>query len=582
MRLTERESKIIIELLDNKISLSDLADKCKLSTKTLKSDIDTINQKIIEFNSKIIISNKQLIFESIYTPVHWRNIVKLNKTIEEEDLIFLKLVFKDHYITLSDFAAELYMSKSKLEKIFATVPHFNLYVTKKRNVGIYVDIPKDEKIMLAISILLPYVDDLNYLVTTRALIQQVTDEDIEISKFNLYIQKFNSVVNGFKTVTDKECKIIFLIICLNNELLNLEQNVVTSLINKHINDNQGDENLRLIISNCVQKVLTSNNIQVNNQKIFKIFIEHIEKSITSRQTNTINEEMELRLRTEYSQAYSLAHELYSKICVSLSVNIEEYEKNYYALYIQSIINSQSNCRNLNILIVCQYGLSVSNYIKTWLEQKLELQVKFTITSIHNYWQSHSNEKKYDVIITTVDNLENDFASIVKIDSIPLEEQLHLVERKIINLDYQSQIDSFLNYYSLKSISIANIDQMYNIISVDLNEKNTEFINLMKKRTDEGLTAVNGIIIMHSDGTQVKTSKMIVYKLEKPIKYNEKQITMIFVFAFTIDFINEYNNVIKQIYKVLYLDQYVHALYETSNEKQFTWIFKNQLKQKMII
>ncbi len=579
MRFTPRESKIIIDLLDSEMSINHLASKNQVSTKTLKTDISSINSKIFEYNSKIDISSNVLKFESIYSRVHWRNIVKLNKTIEEEDLVFLKLLFKENYITMSDFAAELYISKSKLEKLLATVPNFNTHVIKKRNVGIKIELDNYQKIMLATSILIPYVDDLNYLVTARALVQQIIDAEISIQCFNEYIAHFNKVTSQYTNISDKECKITILVIILSNSLGLLNENQINQIISTYIKKEDRDEKLIHTLNEIVRDVLDSNNVQFTNMKIYEIFMSHIKNSITNHHTNTISEEMELRLRTEYSYAYSVAAQLYKRICITLSVDIAQYEKNYYTLYIQSMINNCRTNNELKILIVCQYGLSVSNYIHTWLERNLQINFECEVSSIYSYWKLSSKSDKFDIIITTVDNLENDYATVIKIDSVPLEKHLLKLEQKIMNIEYQTQIEQFFKGYVLKNIKITTIEQMYQLINDDLDEQNPDFIKLMKKRTDEGLSTVNNIIIMHSDGKLVNNSKLLIYKLDRPINYNGMQIKMIFVFAFASEFITQYNSVIKQIYRVIYLEQYVHALYESTSEKQFMWILKNKLKQK---
>lgn len=581
MRFTPRESKIINSLQDRNQSVKQLASDYNVGIKTIKSDIQNINSKIDSYNSEIMISEGSVKFISIYSAVHWKNIVKLNQTVEEEDLIFLKLLFKEGYIAMSDFAAELFISKSKLEKMLCSSPNLNTYVSKKRNVGIGVELGVEHKLSLAISILLPYVDDLNYLVTARALVQQIGDSEITFEQFNRYVDVFNLRITKFSNITDKECKILILLILIGNHLMSLEESQINKLIERYINNEDSNEKLRHVIEADVKQVLKENNILEISSSFLESVVNHIENVTQNHYSNTIEPAMELRLKSEYSYAYAIASELYKRLCITLSVDIEDYEKSYLALYVQSIINEAKDVQNLNVLIVCQYGMSVSHYIQTWIERNLSLSLNFQISSVLNYWNIQEATKKYDLIITTIDNLEGDSSNIIKVDTIPLDEQLTIVKQKIVNVHFQKQINSFFSSNTLKQIKIDCIDQMYNIIKQDFHHANSRFLEAMRRRTDEGLSNVNGVIIMHSDGTLITENRLLIYKLETPISYHQNEVKMIFVFAFSTEFIERFNGVIKQIYRIIYAEQYVNALYETTTDKQFMWIFKNQIKGKSL-
>lgn len=577
MHLTARESNIILILQSGKINLEQLAIKLNVSNKTLKNDIVNINQKIASFDSVIAVNHLEASFNSIYSPVHWKNIIKLNMTIEEQDYVFLKLLFKVDYIAMSDFAQEVYISKSKLEKMIATSPLLNEYISRKRNVGIAIEVELEHQISLAISILLPYVDDLNYLVTARVLVQQLTDQEITIEQFKSSVANFNTVVNKHNNITDNECKILILLILISNYLLKIEQHQVNSLIHQFISDGRSDQQMEIIIERQIRETLIANNLCELDSKIIKSLVIHIENAITCSFTNTIGDEMELRIKSQYSYAYNLATEIYNAVCKLLSVELEDFEKNYIAMYVQSLVNNNSLNQKMQILIVCQYGMSVSNYLQVWIERNIDIPIGFKICSVLSYWNIQDQASDYDAVITTIDNLEVDNTNIIQVDTIPLEAQLHELKKKLINTHFQKQINNFLSSNSLKQVEITSIDEMYQLIQADFQHANRAFIEAMKKRTDQGLSNVNGVIIMHSDGSLITEDRLLIYKLKQPIIYNNEQVKMIFVFAFSTDFLEQFSSVIKQIYRVIYSEQYVSALYETATDKQFMWIFRNQIK-----
>lgn len=577
MNFSNRESWILKNIQFYNGSVNDLSKLCNVSTKTIRNDIRSINNKIREYNSNIEIEDNYIKFNSIYPTTHWLNIVKLNQSISLEDLIFLKLLIKNEYITMCDFANEVYTSKSKIEKLIATSPNLNRYVRGKRNVGIKICVSGDERIRLMISTLLPYVDDLNYLVTTRALVQQIIDNEIIIKNFNVCISIFNKYVNDIESITDNECKILILIIILCQEVFEYDSETLDKIIHSNINTEVASNKVITIVDTTTKQVLNAHNIHSFNNKLYDGLINHLVFSISLRYPNTIEVEMELRLRTLYSYAYTVAREIYNSLCICLNVNIASYEINYIAMYVQSLIDTNRQSMKFKLLIVCQYGLSVSHYIQTWIEKNTDIHLDISISSVLDFCNFNTNLNDIDLIVTTVDNLEVDMKKLIKVDTIPLDTQLSLVVRKITNINLQKQINEFFMNNTIKQIEITTIDEIYNFIVRDFQYANPKFIKALKERTDAGLSNINGVIIMHSDGSLLNENKFLIYKLNSPILLNDEQVKMIFVFAFSTKFIELFGSVIKQIYRVIYSEHYINALYETASDKQFMWIFKNQIK-----
>ncbi len=577
MRFTVRESKLLNVVQNENLEINEVAKSFNVSTKTIKTDINKINEKIMQYESQIIVKNNVIYFESIYPLVHWKNIIRLNQTIEQVDLIFLKLLFLDDYITMIDFANELYMSKSKLEKMLASSPKLKKYVKKKRNVGIKIDLNLEDTLENALSTLIPYVDDLNYFVISRSLIMQVTETDVSIEQFKQYIDIFEQKVSSYEKVSDMDCKIIFLIILITLHQLELEEQMIDKFIGKYILTQNNNEKIRKIIKQNIIETLNENNIDITNNLFIDNLTLHIENSFKNSYINTVNSAMELRLKTEYSYAYSIAKHLYDKIRVTLNVDIAEYEINYISLYIQSLINKSSGKNKLQILIVCQYGLSVSNYIQVWLEENISFPLEFEICSVLDFRKKYEVVSNYNVIVTTIDNLEIESEKLIKVDTVPLDDQLFEVKKKIDEIYFTQQMKIFLEQSKVKTINVKSLDEINNLLNEDLAISNKRFIDEMKKRTEKGLTCVNGVMIMHSNGQLITTNKLVVYKLENPIIYDNNQIKLIFVLALTVDFIKRHNIVIRQLYKVIYSEEYVCALYESTTDKQFMWILKNQIK-----
>ncbi len=577
MNFSLRELKIINLLQSGSYDSEKLATQLAITSKTLKADINHINLALKEYESAIVIENKQIKFESIYPPVHWKNIVRLNIVVSEEDLILLRVLEKFEYIPMVELANELYMSKSKLEKVIATSPKLNEYVSRKRNVGIGVDLDFKQRINISASLLLPYIDDLNYLVTARAVINQVTDKQISVEQFQKYIRVFNAIISQIGNATDYECKLTIVIVILSLHVYKQDQQFTQKLITEYINHDSSDERLRYVVELTIRTIFADNNINISNDKLLQFCINHIEGAISNKLSSTISQDMELAIKSEFSFAYNIASQILTGIERELSTDFGQSEICYVAMYVQSLIRNDEAVR-FKVLLVCQYGMSVSNYIQVWIEQNIKLPIDFTISSILNY-NTNIKSNDYNLILTTIDNLEATTNNVLYLSSIPLPNELSEAKAKIIKAYNDALANSFFAINTIHRLQIDNIEQIYAKIESDFSGSNKEFIEKMAKRTRQGLTNVNGVIILHSDGTLITDNRMLIYKLDKPIVVDGEVVKMIFVFAFTAEFIKQYNNIIKQIYRVLYSDQYVSALYETTSDNQFMWIFRNQIRNR---
>lgn len=577
MNFSKRESKLIYMLLDDNVEVHELCNDLNVTNKTLKSDIIRINRAITNFASEIKVIDNYVALETIYPASHWRSVMVLNQDISDEHLIFLKLLFKEDYVMISDFASELYMSKSKLEKAFQSSKLIKEYSKRVRNRGVIIDIPVANKFSLAISILLPYVDDLNYMVSSRRLIGQITDDPIQISEFKLVSENFNQLINNYDVLTDQESKVIFLILMLSKFVLPLSLNEQEELVNELVSMESKEQKLYGEIEKIIINTLSENNIQDIDKQILNNMIMHVQSSVDKQNYSTLSEKLENQIRTEYSYALTIAKELKCKLQSKLSLCLVEEEASYLAIYTQTFLNQTNKKLNLKILILCQYGLSLSNYIYFWIKQNISDDLDIETSSVLQFWQKKIDIDSYDAIITTIDNIETNPNATIMISSLPTDEEKQLIKRKLNKLSIEKQFKNIVSKENVKNVTIEKLDDLYEYIQKDLGNYNRQYLHKMRERTNEGLTNINGVLIFHSDSSLVDQNRLLIYKLHEPITVDGKQVKMIFTFVFTTEFINEYNDVIKKIYKVLYLDDYVAALYETKTNAQFMWIFKNQIQ-----
>ncbi|HBM74179.1 MAG TPA: transcription antiterminator BglG, partial [Clostridiaceae bacterium] len=153
---TFREKIILNELYNFKKceKISDLAQKCNVTSRTIINDIDNIKSKLR--NSKIKLVTKPGVGVWIYVPEENRrkfekdiniSIGPSNPILPEERVIWIikKLLDADGFVTFDEIAEELYVSKSTVVKDFDKVEMFldrygaKLYKKQKHGTKVIAD-----------------------------------------------------------------------------------------------------------------------------------------------------------------------------------------------------------------------------------------------------------------------------------------------------------------------------------------------------------------------------------------------------------------------------------------------------------
>lgn len=427
MRLTKREILIMQILFQGQTSLDEMCKRLKISEKTLRNEIKKINSSVSSYETMISIRQGIAKFESVYSIVHWRNILKLNLAISDEDYVFLKLAFKNEWISMADFASEIYISKAKLEKLIYYSPLLKNSVKGIRNLGIRLKLEHFEKINSIINVLLPYIDDLNYLVTSRVLINQVIDNTITIERYKQLIVKFNQFIDSAGLISDVECKVVFLLILLKEAGLAVDAKDYLKL--SFIPIPNEDE----MFKEKVKLVLAHNNLYAYDD----LLIDELQKYIYETQSHQYFPQLPKvvgeQIVTDYKLGYKLAEDILNLIDDSHVVVRGEQTKYYITLYIQTIINQCRARQEITILVISSYGEPFFNYIEVWLMTEINPNIKTEKCSILQFWQQEVEYQcklsDYDLVITTVSNLEIDKTKLHKLSRLPsLKDKIQISQK----------------------------------------------------------------------------------------------------------------------------------------------------------
>lgn len=424
MRLTKREIHIMQILFQGQTSLDKMCKMLEVSEKTLRIEVKKINSSVSCYETMILISNGIAKLESVYSTVHWRNILKLNLAINDEDYVFLKLAFKNEWISMADFANEIYISKAKLEKLIHYSPLLKNSVRGIRNLGIRLKLEHFEKINSVIAVMLPYIDDLNYLVTSRVLINQMIDNIITIKRYKELTVTFNQFIDNTGLISDIECKVVFLLMLLKEA--GLEVNAEDYLKLSFSPIQYEDE----IFKKKVKLILAHHDFYDYDEGL----IDELQKYIYETYSHKFFPQLPIIVGEQILTDYKLGYELAEDVLKLLDNSLKGEQTRYYiTLYIQSIINQCRSRQEIKILVISSYGSLFFNYIEVWLKAEINSNIKIEKWSILQYWQQKDETKckffDYDLVITTVSNLEIGKTKLYKLNRLPtLDDKIQISQK----------------------------------------------------------------------------------------------------------------------------------------------------------
>ena len=215
MELNTRQNQILTYLIESSnpsvfTSSKFIANYVNASIRTIKNDINYINEEISTFGCEIIskagsgyqfVGNQGLIKDALIKEVKNNSISTLEVPkfrYERVNYIIKKLLSVDYYLTLDDFMDELFVSRSTMTQDMREVREifsdYNLNIIQKPNYGIYLEGSEISKRLCISEFFFHQQVETGYLATDNAMFVSNTSKD-EINTVNQILHEVNSQVS---------------------------------------------------------------------------------------------------------------------------------------------------------------------------------------------------------------------------------------------------------------------------------------------------------------------------------------------------------------------------------------------------
>lgn len=505
--ITRRRLILVGNLMfEGEISLDSLAEELYVSEQTIYKDLVKL-QAMIQNDVKV---------DFLCINSHSVTVVDNEETVRKVFLAFMKDEMKK---SCDIFSSELiyllgsYNDTSKLKEILMVVK----------------DVCQDKEIVLTDNSLYLLVWSV-YFFTVRNHIGHRLKESYDSENTKEMIIKVKSgLVNGIVDLYPNDIDF------LNNILWIMEP----LDCKKNIND--ADEICKKVVNDFCDEVYRKYGIYLkNSQELFDNMINHINYMLRRLREGY---EQDNPIKNDIREKYVLAYE----IAMLIVPIVYRYEKKYLidgeVAYISAYIEYYLGkvCKKARVVLVSRYGLSMSGLIEKWLTDNFYNQIDITaIIPIHQL-KDYLSSNQTDLVISIFD--------IVAVKHIPV----YVIE-KLDNTKNRIKIAALLNQIRLGQKYEGLIRRKFNTDVIKIyNERSTfeeiiaDLSNLLfqhKYINDADIFAQdvvereviyptfisNWFMIPHPLMTYAKKSVVAVAILKKPLKYNDKEVKLIFLLA----------------------------------------------------
>lgn len=405
--ISERQRKIIKFLQNDSLSVHEIANKLKVSSRTISREIKAINN---EMDGVAQITNDGTYHLNIKSSIGLYKL--LGQGIPDEiEFLYLLLTKKD--LSLDDLAEQLYLPKSKIKEYISKInrEYKKLFkIDLKQGTGLVFDIPIFLKVDIMSNLLLDYPA----LIEDDFSDKKINNVDSSAYKNNArrYIDsdEIKDQIISSQILLDKnDCKLFF-----ENKL---------SLLNK-ISSEEDD------ISNNIIQVFLDNGFQIPTTSILNMLINHI-KHETLFPTIILKNQSDIRIYLkEQPVAFDLARKISNHLREKYTVNINTY---YLSLYFMLALSTFDD--SIYKIVLVSRRRSISSINKYLIEEEIKGSQVYIVDSIKN-----------------LDHVANNFAVVLDSELIDGTTTSHKVDMVITSLMTDQNINKLRKIVRNKAFS----------------------------------------------------------------------------------------------------------------------------------
>lgn len=581
---------------DNIVSASQLSSLLNITDRTIRSDVQAINEVLNEHGAQIKLKRKagyyiEVIDQDKYNTflhsIKQTRVSNLELDSSQDRIKYLLnlLLYSDEYMTLDDLADNIYVSKNTLQNYIKTLKNifskYNLEYISKANVGIKIIGNEDDKRKCLVENVLSYnfqnyvtgftkdeytlfegidLDLLKQIISNKLRLAHIKTNDFNFKnliihfalmisriQFDCYINTNNSIniddnYNDFINDIALEIENTFDITISEGEKKYIYSHLVA---NTQLNDLANNDNkIKELVNALLNNIYLDYNFDLRKDEILShdLFLHF--NSILNTKSFALNKRNPLlnTIKTNFPLAFDITLTTTAKIFNAPPYTLTEDEVGYVSLHIGAAIERcfSGSLQNKSVILVCGSGQATTRMLETRLNVFFKDKITIVRKASYNEFINYTKREllNIDFVISTIP-LKSDYIPTITVDFALNNQDIETISKFLtsISLNKMKKSNKFFDknlFIHLDKIDSkeALLKQMCQLMERQ-NIVDTDYFDCVMERENLAKTNMNDIFALpHPMRLCAKDTKVAVAIIDKPLNWY-KQDTVQIVFLLAI-------------------------------------------------
>ena len=581
---------------DNIISVNRLASLLHVTDRTIRSDIQIINEILEKNGSKIKLKRKTGYYIEINDQEKYNaflysikqnkmNNLELDTSQDRIKYLLNILLYSNNYISLDDLADKIYVSKNTLQNYIKTLKNiflkYNLEYISKTNVGIKVIGNENDKRKCLVENVLSFnfqnyvtgftkdeytlfegidLDLLKQIIANKLTVAQIKTNDFNFKnliihfalmisriQFDCYINTNNAIKiddNYANFINDiaKEIEEAFDITISEGEKKYIYSHLVA---NTRLNDLVSNDNkIKALVEELLNNIYYDYNFDLRNDEILShdLFLHF--KSILNTKSLALNKRNPLlnTIKANFPLAFDITLTCITKIFNKPPYILTEDEIGYVSLHVGAAIERcfSGSLQRKSVILVCGSGQATTRMLDARLNVFFKDKIMIVHRASYNEFINYTKREllNIDFVISTIP-LKSNYVPTITVDFSLNNQNIEDISKFLtsISLDKMKKSNKFFDknlFLHLDKIESKEtlLKQMCHLME-EQNIVDNDYFDYVMERENLAKTNMNEIFALpHPMRLCAKDTKVAVAIIDEPLTWY-KQDTVQIIFLLAI-------------------------------------------------
>lgn len=602
MKFTKRQVQILHYLNEyRETTIKQISQKIGVTGQTIKVEIMALEEILKTYGINIEFHSGRGI--KVEGGNHLQELLKISETNIEfsvKEQILLLLVLSRDYLVLQDIADKLFISKSQVEKLMPTIlKNHEGEIQSTRHYGYCYSGTEMNRRTLFVDLISPYMGgtdikkrfdefDESHFPIKKYFDKEVVEKSLEIWKYILGLEVFTFIDDAIKQLF---LELLFMLKTSNKDIVVMSQDLLEKIkkigefklykeriteMNKVLGlslmEDEKDylaylcmilkkkkslnkEEILLEMKDFVQRLL-----EIIKTKLFTDLTQdtelveglsyHIYTTILKGSTpnHTPDSSMWLEIKRHYPLGYEIGTLAVELINEEYDYIMDEQELIYLALHFQAAIEKLKQVEErIKAIIVCHFGVAVSNLISRRIERIFPQIDVIATYSVQDFIKLE--DVQCDLIMSTESLPNTDITTLyvtpalkdVEIGCIREFVSTRNAKKLIANEIKDAIIIHFEAPISQEKMISEMVGQLEEYVL-------PQYLESVYEREAISSTEMEGIAVPHGNPKYVKRMKLVIGRVNDPVKWYEEKVKYIFLLAIPGELLQQNSRVFTNFYK----------------------------------